>query len=115
MYRTTDLLLPDLTVPPSTALLLQGLDPPAQDIAERAGVGDEVFELLIHTLARSVVGCVERARVHVRDAVDIVIERPDIVLDGGDLQSPRRVSLERSMTPEDRRGSFATGLDRGGQ
>ena len=87
------LLLPNLAIPTTTTLLLECLDPPAKHIAKCAGIRDKVLELLVDALARRIVCRVQGARVEVRDAVDVVVEGSNVVLNGGDLHNRPYMSM----------------------
>lgn len=85
-YCSTHLLLPNLTVTSTAALLLQRLYPTLEDIAERTGVRHEVLELLRVSLGRGLVRVIERAAVEVRYPRDVVVVRPEVVLDRRNLR-----------------------------
>lgn len=93
-YCSTHLLLPNLTVTSTAALLLQCLYPTLEDIAERTGVRNEVLELLRVSLGRSLVRVVERAAVEVRYPRDVVVVRPEVVLDRRNLRDAGRSGAE---------------------
>ena len=93
MTTSVYLLLPNLAIPTTTTLLLECLDPPAKHIAKCAGVRNEVLELLVDALARRIVRRVQGARVQVRDAVDVVVEGSNVVLNGGDLHNRPYMSM----------------------
>lgn len=102
----THLLLPNLAVTPAATLLLQRLYPALENIAERAGVRDKVLELLSVPLARGLIRVVERPAVKVRYTRDVVVVRPEVVLNRRNLGDAGMSDAERRAIRRDGRTSL---------
>ena len=104
------LLLANLTIPAASWLPLQSLYAALEHVAERAGVRDEVFELLGVALRCGIVGVVQRAAVQVRYPRHVVVVRAELVLDGGDLGAPSDARSEESRAARRQRARGRTSL-----
>jgi len=82
----THLLRLDLTVTTSTSLPLQSLDPPLERVTERASLFHEFLQFRCGSLASGFIGGVDGPRVKLGNAVDVLVELFQTVLDGGNLR-----------------------------